>query len=55
MNMALNKLVAWGETCGLKFNSKKTVLLYYKNCTKRKQTPPEIVMSGQAMLPTLDT
>ena len=55
MNRALDKLVSWGETCGLKFNSKKTVLLHYKNSTKRKQTHPEIKMSGQPILPSRHT
>ena len=40
MNMALDKLVTWGDTYGLKFNPSKTVLRHFKNNSKRKQTYP---------------
>ena len=35
MNETLNKLVTWGATCGLHFNSSKQVVLHFKNNFKR--------------------
>ena len=32
----LNKLVAWGHTCGLKFNPTKTAVIHF---TRRLKTP----------------
>ena len=55
MNAALDKLVTWGATCGLKFNPSKTVLLHFKNNTKRRQTSPKIIMNNQTILPSKDT
>ena len=47
MNDTLEKLVTWGATCGLRFNPSKTVLLHFKNCSKRKLMSPEVSMNGQ--------
>ena len=55
MNAALAKLVAWGATCGLRFNPNKTVLLHYKNNSKRKQTCPGILMDGLTITPSKHT
>ena len=55
MNATLDKLVAWGATCGLKFNPSKTVLLHYKNSSKRKQSSPEININGQKITPSRHT
>ena len=55
MNTTLNKLVTWGATCGLKFNPSKTVLLHFKNNTKRRQTSPNIKMNDQIILPSKHT
>ena len=55
MNAALEKLVTWGATCGLKFNPSKTVLLHYKNNSKRRQNNSEIYMNGQAVMPSKHT
>ena len=55
MNAALDKLVTWGVTCGLRFNPNKTVLLHYRNNSKRQHTTPQIIMNGQAILPSKNT
>ena len=55
MNSTLEKLVAWGMTCGLRFNPSKTVLLHYKNNKKRGQAQPDIQMNGQNILPSKHT
>ena len=55
INTALDKLVAWGATCRLRFNPSKTVLLHYKNNSKRRQTDPEIYMNGQTIVPSKHT
>ena len=49
MNRALDRLVMWGATCGLRFNPSKTVLLHFKNNSKRRQIYPEITMNGQTI------
>ena len=55
MNTALDNLVTWGNTCGLKFNPSKTVLLHFKNNIKRRQASPEIKMNGQPIIPSKHT
>ena len=55
MNIALGQLVTWGASCGLKFNPSKTVLLHYKNNSKRRQNKPEIQMNGQTITPSKHT
>lgn len=48
MNEMLNKLVTWGATCGLHFNSSKTIVLH-KNYCERNCLDPTIQMSGQTI------
>ena len=55
MNETLNKLVAWGAKCGLRFNPSKMVLLHYKNNSKRRLLSPEIQMNGQTITPSKHT
>ena len=55
MNTALDKLVAWGATCGLKFNPSKTILLHFKNSSKRRHASPEVNINGQNVKPSKHT
>ena len=55
MNETLNKLVTWGATCGLHFNSSKTVLLHFINNCKRNRIEPKIQISRQTVIPSKHT
>ena len=55
MNATLEKLAVWGNTCGLRFNRTKTVLLHFKNNCKWRQNNPEIHMNGQTITPSKHT
>ena len=48
LQKVVNKLEAWGQTAGLKFNSSKTeVVIFTKKRLKPEQMPPKLKVSGQ--------
>ena len=55
LNETLLALTTWGNTCGLRFNANKTIMLHFKCNNKRTHQQPTIQMGGSEIAPSKHT